>query len=81
MTDTPSKPKFDSTHDARIGRQLIRYGLQRNVPAEKDGQPCKIAMVVVERENGQLTTLAVNEELIKFMGEAVIEQEIARAIR
>jgi hypothetical protein len=80
MTDT-AKPKFDSTHDARIGNTLVRYGLQRNVPAFKDGQPCKIAMVVVERENGRVDTLAINEELIKFMGDAVIEQEIARIIR
>ena len=78
MTD---KPKFDSTHDARIGDTLVRYGVSRNVPATKDGQPCKIAMVVIERENGHLHTIAVNEELIKFMGEGVIEQEIARVLR
>jgi hypothetical protein len=71
-----------STHDVRIADRLVRYGLSRNVEAtDANGNAVKICMAVVHHENGYMQTIAINEELIRFMGEGAIEQEIARAIK
>lgn len=56
------------------------YVVRRNVAAhDKDGQPCKIAFVLIKHENGFEQTLAINEDLIRFAGESVIEDEVKRA--
>ena len=58
---------------------FTRYGVSRNVEAEDaKGRPVKIALVVIERDNGSLDTLAINEELIRFAGEGMIEAEVRR---
>lgn len=56
---------------------VTRYGISRNVPArDAQGFPAKIALVVLERDNGSIATLAISEDLIKFAGEGIIEDEI-----
>lgn len=57
----------------------VRYRVTRNVPATNaHGQPCLIALVSVEFINGFEKTLAVDEGLIAFAGEGIIENEVKR---
>lgn len=61
---------------------LATYGISRNVAATgPDGRSAKIALVTIRHENGHKQTLAINEELIRFAGEGIIEDEIRRASR
>lgn len=58
----------------------LTYGVTRNVEAtDEHGQPCRIALVVIEHESGAKQTLAVNEALIRYAGEDIIEAEVKRA--
>lgn len=58
----------------------LTYGITRNVEAtDEHGQPCKIALVVIEHRNGTRQTLAINEALIAYAGESIIEDEVKRA--
>jgi hypothetical protein len=59
----------------------VRYGVSRHVAAtDAAGNPCQIAVVVIERENGSFETLAVSEDKIKFAGEGVIEAEVRERV-
>lgn len=59
---------------------LASYGVTRNVAATNSlGEPCTIALVVIKHENGHEQTLAINEELIRFAGEGIIEREVKLA--
>jgi hypothetical protein len=58
---------------------LIRYTVARNIPASKDGKTAFIAVALVQFENGHRTRLAIPEDLIRFAGEAIIDQEVRRA--
>lgn len=59
----------------------IRYGVARNVPAEDEaGKPCRIALVVIERESGALETVCINEARIRFHGEGIIADEVRRLV-
>lgn len=81
MTDrTPYNPsKLPGTPVILNGS--VRYGVSRNVAAtDAKGMPATIAVVVIERENGEFQTLAVPETLIKFAGESVIEAEVRKAV-
>lgn len=56
---------------------LASYGITRNVAAtDSQGRDCKIALVVIKHDNGFEQTLAINEELIRFAGEGIIEHEV-----
>lgn len=55
---------------------LARHQDARNAT----GQPCKIAIATVIHENGEYETVAINEDLIRFAGEGIIEKEVARAM-
>lgn len=58
----------------------LTYGISRNVDAtDERGRPCKIALAVIKHENGREQTVAIPEELIRFAGEGVIEDEVKRA--
>lgn len=51
----------------------INYGVSRNMKAEdEEGNPIKIALVLIEHENGFKQRLAIQEEEIKFCGEDII---------
>jgi len=59
----------------------VRYGVSRNVPAEDEqGRPVKIALVLIERDNGAFETLGINEERIRFQGEGIIQEEVLRKV-
>jgi hypothetical protein len=59
----------------------VRYGVSRNVPAEDEhGKPVKLALVLIERDNGAFETLGINEERIRFHGEGIIEEEVLRKV-
>lgn len=61
---------------------MISYGLARNVDAtDSNGKPVKIALAVVEHENGHREKVAIPEGLITFAGESIIPHEIARKVR
>lgn len=60
-----------------------RYGVSRNVPAtDEQGRDCLIALVVIERDNGQagcsFEVVGINEARIRFQGEQVIQEEVLR---
>jgi hypothetical protein len=56
---------------------MVRYGVSRHVPAtDKDGKAVELALVVVEHENGHLDKFAVREDLIRFAGVGIIENEV-----
>lgn len=58
----------------------VRYGVSRNCEAQKpDGTPIKIALVIIERDNGAFETLAIPEDKIRFAGEGTIEAEVRKA--
>lgn len=58
----------------------VTYGISRNVDAtDEHGQPCKIALAVIEHENGTKQTLAIPEALIAYAGETIIDEEVRRA--
>lgn len=58
----------------------IRYTVSRNVQAnDRDGKPAKIAIAWVIFENGQRMRVAIPEDLIKFAGGSIIEQEVKKA--
>lgn len=58
----------------------LSYSVRRHVEAQdKDHRPCKIALVLIKHQNGFEQTLCINEDLIKFAGESVIEDEVKRA--
>ena len=59
----------------------VRYGVTRNVEArDEKGRPVRIALAVVEHENGYVEKVAINEDLIRFAGEGIIEDEIRRKL-
>jgi hypothetical protein len=52
----------------------------RNVAAKNEaGEDCQIALILIKHENGTEQTLAINEEMIRFAGEGVIEKEVQQA--
>jgi hypothetical protein len=56
---------------------LIEYRVMRNVAATNDkGQDCRVAIALVMHENGVCQRVAIDEELIKFAGEGIIEDEV-----
>lgn len=56
------------------------YVVRRNVAAlNSDRKPCKVALVLIKHENGFEQTICINEDLIRFAGESVIEDEVKRA--
>lgn len=60
---------------------MVDYSVRRNVVATKEGgTDALIALVLIRHENGQLQTLAVDEEMIRFYGEKVINDEVKRAV-
>ena len=59
---------------------IASYTITRNVEATRDGQPCRIAIATVIHENGHSETVAVNEDLIRFAGEGIIDAEVRRAM-
>lgn len=61
---------------------LVTYTVMRNLPAEDEqGRACKIAVALVQHENGTLQRVAINEEMIRFLGEGIIEGEIRQAVQ
>jgi hypothetical protein len=61
---------------------MIEYVVvRRNMPATKGDERSKahLAVVLVRHENGQPQTVFIDEELIRFYGEGIIEQEVKRA--
>lgn len=61
----------------------VRYTVQRNMKAQdKDRKPCLIAIAFCELENGHKFTCAINEGLISYAGEGIIDDEVKqRAVR
>lgn len=58
----------------------VTYGISRNVEAtDEHGQPCKIALAVIEHENGTKQTVAIPEALIAYAGTSIIDEEVRRA--
>lgn len=56
---------------------MVRYGVSRNVAAiDEAGKDVRLAIVVIEYENGYKQTRCINEELIRFAGEGIIENEV-----
>lgn len=61
---------------------LVTYTVMRNLPAEDEhGRACKIAVALVQHENGTLQRVAINEEMIRYAGEGVIEHEVRQAVQ
>jgi hypothetical protein len=59
---------------------MIKYTVMRNLPATNDkGQSCKIAVALVQHENGTCQRVASDEEFIRYAGEGVIEAEVLAA--
>lgn len=59
---------------------LLRYALSRNVAATNSaGEERRICMVLIEHENGFKQRLVIDEEKIRFCGEAIIEHEVHEA--
>lgn len=57
------------------------YTVTRNVKAKDGaGRPVQIALASIIHENGTGQTVAIPEDLIKFAGESIIAQEVARAV-
>ncbi len=55
----------------------INYGVSRNMKAQDaDGRDVKIALVLIEHENGFKQRLAISEDKIKFCGENIILAEV-----
>jgi hypothetical protein len=60
---------------------MVDYTVRRFVPARKDnGSEALIALVLIRHENGQKQTVCVDEEMIRFYGEKVIDDEVKRAV-
>jgi hypothetical protein len=60
---------------------MVDYTVRRGVRATKEnGGEALIALVFIRHENGQPQTLCVDEEMIRFYGEKVIEDEVKRAV-
>lgn len=57
----------------------ISYHVSRNVAAEDEkGRQTKIALILIKHANGRLQRACLNEDLIKFAGEGLIENEVRR---
>lgn len=59
---------------------LLSYTVTRHVPADGPNGPCYIALASIVHENGVGQTVAIPEDLIRFAGEIIIEQEVMRAV-
>ena len=60
---------------------LRSYTVTRNVAAtDASGKPCRIALASVIHENGVGQTVAIPEDLIRFAGESIIDEEVRRAV-
>lgn len=56
---------------------MVKYRVMRNVEAVNDkGQDCRIAVALVMHENGVCQRVAIDEELIRFAGEGIIDDEV-----
>jgi hypothetical protein len=70
---------INSTPRDIILSSTIRYGVSRNVDArDKAHRPVKLAMVVMERDNGSFEVFGIREDRIRFYGEGVIQAEVLR---
>lgn len=59
---------------------LRSYTVTRHVSAtDAQGNPCKIALATIIHENGVGQTVAIREDLIRFAGEGIIDEEVKRA--
>jgi hypothetical protein len=59
---------------------LATYTLMRNVPAEtEEGRLTLVAIALVTHANGTLQRVAIPEELIRYAGEGIIENEVRQA--
>lgn len=56
---------------------MIEYRVMRNLPAVNDkGEDCRIAVALVMHENGLCQRVAIDEWLINFAGEGIIDDEV-----
>lgn len=56
---------------------MIKYTVMRNIEAVNDkGQDCRIAVALIMHENGVCQRVAIDEGLIAFAGEGIIDDEV-----
>lgn len=61
---------------------LATYTVMRRVPAEtEDGKLAFVAIALVTHANGALQRVAIPEELIRYAGEGIIDQEVRQAAK
>ena len=59
---------------------MIKYSVMRRVQATNDkGEDCLIAIALIQHENGVCQRVAIDEALIKFAGEGLIDDEVKAA--
>lgn len=60
---------------------MVRYGISRNMPCVDavTGEEKLMCLAIIEHENGMLQRHVIDEGLIRFAGEGVIEREVQEA--
>jgi len=59
---------------------FLSYTVMRRVPAtDEHGNDVSMAIALVTHENGARQRVAIREDLIRFAGEGIIEEEVKRA--
>lgn len=60
---------------------LVEYGVSRNMTVvDEHGKELQAALILIKHENGYTERLIVREDLIRFAGEQVIDDEVKRAL-
>ena len=60
---------------------MVRYGISRNMPCVDavTGEEKLMCLVVIQHDNGYMQRHVIDEGLIRFAGEGVIEREVQEA--
>lgn len=59
---------------------MLRYAVKRFQPAtDERGNDVSLCLCVIEHENGHIQQHVINEELIRYAGEGIIDIEVKEA--